>query len=157
MRLVFGTLIFAAMMVAALGSARAQTTAVTENPAAYAQGIADAMALSGVRPLRQLYEEMLSSPTLPADLESGLMVYERAIGQKAAEVSRVIEDIVLSDVLRVIYLYHYFGDNSWVYTRLEFHAVGDGRWAVARVSFADQWSNVVLTTTPSFRPGPPRR
>jgi hypothetical protein len=73
-------------------------------------------------------------------------------------VSRVIDDVVLSDMVRSIYLYHYFGENNWVYTRLDFGGIGDGRWALTGVCFADRWSNIVVATTPGFRPaGPTRR
>ena len=138
--------------------ARAQTTVITTDPRGYAQGLMDAMTLGGMRPLREAYTDMFNGAQLSANIETTLLVYERAIGQNSAHVARIADDVVLSDVLRVIYLYHYFGENSWVYTRLTFHAVGDGRWAMAQLSFADQWATIVVATSPGFRPAEtPRR
>lgn len=125
---------------------------VTTNPALYAQTFADSMAMSGVRPIRDVFQALMGGP-LPPDVEPGLITYERAITQMPARVSRVIEDVTLAgDVTRMIYLYHYFGDNSWIFTRLEFVFLGDGRWALNRVAFADRWAAIVVATTPGFQP-----
>lgn len=125
---------------------------VTDDPALYAQTFADSMALSGVSPIRDVFEVLVGDP-LPPDVEPGLLVYERAITQLPARVSRIIEDVTLGgDGTRMIYLYHYFGDTTWIFTRLEFVFVGDGRWALSRVAFADRWASVVVATTPGFQP-----
>lgn len=156
-------LLFAiAMMAALLGAqARAQNppAVVTENPAGYAQGFADTMTLSGIRSLRETYV-ILYGPfggTLPTNIESTLLVYERAIGSATAQISRVIEDITLGEATRTIYIYHYFGNNLWLFTRLDFYFMGDGRWALGSLAFADQWASIVSATTPSFRATPTRR
>lgn len=156
-------LLFAiAMMAALLGAqARAQNppAVVTDNPARYAQGFADAMALSGIRSLRETYV-ILYGPfggALPTNIESTLLVYERAIGSATAQISRVIEDVTLGEATRTIYIYHYFGDNLWLFTRLDFYFLGDARWALGSLAFADQWASIVSATTPGFRAAPTRR
>jgi len=108
------------------------------------------MALAGVRPIREAFEALVGG-TIPADAEAGIVTYEQAITQLPARVSRVIEDVTLADSVRIIYLYHYYGDNSWIFTRLEFISIGDGRWAFNRLAFADRWATVVVATTPGFQ------
>jgi hypothetical protein len=149
---------FAAMTLAPF-RADAAPDVVTDNPAAYAAAMADAMVLTGMRPLREAFRELLApnGEALPANIETTLLTYERAVGQSTAHVSRVIEDVVLADTVRSIYLYHYFGGNNWVFTRLDFSAIGEGRWALTGLTFADRWSNIVLATTPGFRPAAPGR
>lgn len=124
---------------------------VTSNPTVYAQTFADSMALAGVRPIREAFEALVGGP-VPQESEAGLVTYEQAITALPARVSRVIEDVSLGGgTVRMIYLYHYFGDNTWIFTRLEFVSIGDGRWSLNRLAFADRWANVVVATTPGFQ------
>jgi hypothetical protein len=123
---------------------------VTTDPAQYAQTFADSMAIAGVRPIREAFETLLGGP-VAQESEAGLVTYERAITQLPARVSRVVEDVTLSGTVRTIYLYHYYGDNSWIFTRLEFIFIGEGRWTLNRLAFADRWANVVVATTPGFQ------
>jgi hypothetical protein len=158
LKLWFGALALVAVLFCAAPRASAATV-VTDNPALYAQGLADGMALTGMRALREAYRDLVGdeSGAVPANIESSLLVYERAIGSRTAIVSRVVDDVVLSNTLRTIYIYHYFGESAWVFTRIDFHSIGEGRWAVAALSFADQWRNVAIQTTPGFRLSPPSR
>lgn len=149
--------IFALVCVWAAPARAADPPIVTTNPAEYAQTYADSVALGGVEPIRDIFQTMQGGTALATDLEAAIMVYERANLTKPAAISRVIEDVQLSDVLRVIYTYHYFGANSWIFSRLEFVRVSDTEWALNRVAFADRWANVVLETTPSFRATTPSR
>jgi hypothetical protein len=81
-----------------------------------------------------------------------LLAYERGLPSQQAVVSRVTDDVSLSDTFRSIYLYHYYGDNFWVHTRLDFVRVSqDGEWALAFAGFSSEWSGVALATTPGFR------
>lgn len=157
-RHVFSALALAAAFLCVASQAKAAPV-TTDNPAAHAQGLADGMALTGIRALREAYRELLGGETgtVPANVETSLLVYERAIGSRTAIVSRIVEDVTLSGTLRMIYIYHYYGENVWVYTRIDFHSMGEGRWVVAALSFADQWTNVAILTTPGFRPSPPAR
>lgn len=123
---------------------------VTTDPTQYAQTFADSMALAGVRPIREAFEDLVGGP-VPQESEAGLLTYERAITQLPARVSRVVEDVTLSDTVRMVYLYHYYGDTAWIFTRLEFVAIGNGRWSLNRVAFADRWANVAVATTPGFQ------
>ena len=71
------------------------------------------------------------------------MTYERSLTSPRAALSRVTEDVTLSDTLRSIYLYHYYGENIWVHTRIDFVRISDdGEWAVAALSFGGDWSIV---------------
>ena len=142
-------------MFAAAPRAAAEPPIVMRDPGQYAQTFADSMALAGVRPLRDAFTTLVAPNAPPPELESALRVYETAITQLPARVSRVVEDLVLGDALRTIYLYHYYNDNSWIFTRLDFVRIGEDRWALHRISFSDRWANVVLTTTPGFRPPAP--
>lgn len=156
-------MMFAVAMVMALFGARAHAqnppAVVTENPASYTQGFADAMALQGIRSLRETYVTLYTpfGGVVPTNIESTLMVYERAIGSGTAQISRIVEDVTLGEALRIIYAYHYFGNNLWLFTRLEFYFLGDGRWALGSLAFADQWDAIASPTTPSFRAAPARR
>jgi hypothetical protein len=159
-RIVLGALLAFAALLGVCGRASAETPPiVTDDPAEYAQVFADSMAVSGIRPVRQAFEAMLapSGGALPADAEAALIVYERANLHTPALVSRVIDDVVLGDAFRVIYLYHYFGGNGWVFTRLDFVRIGQREWALSRLAFGDRWSTVALTPSPGFTPVEPSR
>ena len=145
-----------AALICAATSARAQDAAfTTTDPAVYAQAFSDAMTLSGVRPIRETFTRMLAGGgTLTADLEAALQPYEAANLQTPARIARVIDDVMLSDVLRTVYLYHYFGGNGWIFTRLEFVRISETEWSLSRLAFSDRWAAVALSTTPGFRPSP---
>src|SRR5262245_28848960 len=154
------TFVFAllGLMLMAAPSAADEPPIVVRDPGQYAQTFADSMALAGVRPLRDAFTTLIAPAALPPEGESSLRIYETSITQLPARVSRVIEDVVLGDALRTIYLYHYYNDNAWIFTRLDFVRIGEDQWALTRLAFSDRWANVVLTTTPGFRPPtPPRR
>lgn len=130
---------------------------VMRDPAAYAQTFADSMALSGVLPIRETFAQLIGAEaTVSGDVEASLRVYEHPEMIKPARVSRVIEDVALADTFRVIYLYHYYGGNFWIFTRLEFVRVSPTEWTLSRLAFADRWPNIVLTTSPGFASAAPR-
>lgn len=149
-------LVLAAFVCFAAPARAEEPPLTTADPGAYAQSFSDAMTLAGVRPIRDAFVAMIGQQ-LPADVEQGLRVYETAGLTLPAGVARVIDDISAGDAYRVIYLYHYFGGNAWVFTRIEFARIDERRWAVSRVAFADRWSGVVLSTTPAFAPSTPAR
>jgi len=128
------------------------------DPAVYAQTFSDAMALGGVRPIREAFLQLLGpGAQMPADVDAGLRVYENPDMIKPALMSRVVEDVVLADTFRVIYLYNYYGGNYWIFTRLEFVRISTDEWTLSRLAFADRWAHVVLQTTPSFQSPAPAR
>lgn len=127
---------------------------ITRDPGAYAQQMADMMALGGVQPLRETFMTMLApaSGHLPDDIDSSLRVYENPNLIKPAQVARIIDDEVLGDSYRVVFLYHYFDSNYWIFTRLEFVRISPTEWTLTRLSFADTWNGVALPLTPGFQP-----
>jgi hypothetical protein len=146
------TIIALALLHLAVPAASAQPV-VTNNPRAYMETLSNAMGVSGMTPLRSVYEEVGNGAPLNPTVEAALLVYERGLPSTQAVVSRVSEDIMLSDTLRSIYLYHYYGENYWVHTRVDFVRIsGDGMWAVAYVGFASEWNSIVINATPGFRP-----
>jgi hypothetical protein len=81
------------------------------------------------------------------------LVYERGIPTNQAVIAKIEEDITLSDTYRQIFLYHYWGRNYWLHTRVDFVRIsGDGEWAVSYIGFASEWAGLASTTTPGFRP-----
>jgi hypothetical protein len=153
--------LFAAVLLWPAARAEAQLVdppIVMRDPGVYAQVFADSMAISGIQPIRDAFQAMLGAETpLAAELEASLHVYEHPDMIKPAVVSRVLDDVSAADTYRVIYLYHYYGGNFWVFTRLEFVRISMTEWALQRMAFADQWKNVVLTTTPGFGAPPQSR
>lgn len=143
----------AAFAVAALSApiASAQPV-VTPDPARFVGELSNNMAVGGVAPLRALYVEMYRSAALPTNIEAALLTYERAIAQPRAVIGRVIDDVTLSDSYRAIYTYHYYGENYWLFTRIDFVRIGD-EWALSAAAFGSEWSTVALSTTPGFRSG----
>ncbi|MEZ6022694.1 MAG: hypothetical protein R3C16_04610 [Hyphomonadaceae bacterium] len=156
-RIVLAALAF--MLALPVSAVRAEPPPiVVRDPAVFARVEMDAITLSGARAFRELFVELLGrDASLPADVEAGLLVYERANLHLPAAYARVVDDVAEGDALRVIYLYHYFGDTSWVFTRLEFVAIGSGEWALARFAFSDRWSGVALTMSPGARSVTPTR
>jgi hypothetical protein len=131
-------------------SAAGPLPVITRDPAQYAQTFADSMALAGVRPIRDAFETLAAPNEIPAEAASGLVTYERAITRLPAQVSRVIEDVELGGAVRTIYLYHYYGESTFIFTRLEFVRVSQDEWGLTRIAFADRWAGIVLATTPGF-------
>jgi len=124
---------------------------VMRDPGAYARTFADAMALGGVRPMREAFQQLLGpTASLPAEVDNSLRIYESPDMIKPAIVSRVLDDVVLSDAYRVAYIYNYYGGNYWLFTRLEFVRISTTEWTLTRIAFADRWANVALATTPGF-------
>lgn len=153
-------LLAALVFCAAAPSARAQVARppiVTSDPGAYARAFADQMALSGVAPLREAFSGLLHGAPIPPESEAALHVYESPDMVKPAIVSRVLDDQVVGDGYRVVYLYHYFGGNYWLFTRLEFVRISQSEWALVQFKFASTWTGVVLATTPGFAPPQPAR
>ena len=142
-----------AALSASLAAAR---PIVTADPARYVGELADNMAVGGVAPLRAMYVEMYRGAALPTNIEAALLTYERAITERRAVLGRVIEDVALSDTYRAIYTYHYYGENLWLFTRVDFVRIGE-EWALSAAAFGSDWSAVAMTTTPSFRAAAPRR
>lgn len=126
---------------------------VTPDPARYASELSNNMAVGGVAPLRELFGEMQRGAALPPDVEAALLPYERAVTQRRAVIGHVIDDVMLSDVYRALYLYHYYGENFWLFTRLDFVRIGD-EWALSGAAFGSDWSKVALISTPGFRSVP---
>jgi len=125
---------------------------VTRDPRAYMETLADAMGVSGMAPLRSLYVEINRGAPLNTNVEAALLSYERGLPSQQAAIARVAEDVMLADTLRSIYLYHYFGENYWVFTRVDFVRIADADWAVAYVAFSSEWNSITISTTPGFRP-----
>lgn len=159
MRIVFALL--AAFAFLAGGPASAQIAGppvTTTDPGAYARAFSDSMALTGGRQLRDIFTTMLGpSGAMPSEVDQSIRVYENDEMERPARVARVLDDVVASDAYRVIYLYHYFGGNYFLFTRLEFTRISTSEWALSRIAFADRWSGVVLATTPGFAPPQPLR
>lgn len=155
MRRAFLFLVAAAAFFGASSAACAQRPPiVTEDPGEYAQVFADAMTLSGVAPIRQAFSTIVGGAggSIPADAEAALIVFERANLETPATVSRVVDDLTAGGAYRVIYLYHYFGGNAWVFTRLEFARISETGWAMSRLAFADSWAGVAIAATPGLVP-----
>jgi len=142
--------------LAALGLLLAPSTATAQsppvtmaNPSQYAADVANLMSRRGVAPLREIYNLMFGA-TLPANIEAALIAYERAIDGNTAVIGRVVETTTLADSFRSIYMYHYFGNNAWIFTRLDFVRISETEWALSTTAFSSEWSGVVSTTTPGF-------
>lgn len=126
---------------------------VTDDPATYAATIARQMQTEDVAPLRYIFAE-LSGGQVSTNVDANLMAFERAIAHREARLAQQIEDITLSDTVRQIYYYHYYGDNTWLFTRFEFARVGEQSWALTGLTFSASWTGIVLGVTPGFQPTP---
>lgn len=140
--------ILLAYVAAPLASAQ---SVVVRDPRAYADTLADAMGVSGMAPLRALYQEVSPSGTVSATVEAALLAYERGLPSTRAPIAKVQEDVTLSDTYRQIYLYHYWGQNYWLHTRLDFVRISDTEWSVSYVAFGSEWGGLASPVTPGFR------
>ncbi|MBX9746365.1 MAG: hypothetical protein K2X34_05660 [Hyphomonadaceae bacterium] len=152
-------LAFAAILLAHFAAPEASAQPiVTRDPRAYMETLADAMGVSGMAPLRSLYVELSNNAPLSTTVEASLLAYERGIPTTRAFVAKIEEDLTLSDTYRQIYLYHYWGQNYWLHTRVDFVRISnDGEWAISYVGFASEWSTLASGVTPGFRPSAPNR
>jgi hypothetical protein len=130
--------------------AHAEAPIVTDNPRTFANDLAGRMQ-QGVGALRETYAVLFAGAALAPQLDAALIVYERGAAGKSATVHAIADDVALSNVFRSIYLYHYYGENMWMFTRVDFARIADNQWAVTSLSFSSEWSQVVSTTTPGFR------
>ncbi|MEZ5956746.1 MAG: hypothetical protein R3C27_05975 [Hyphomonadaceae bacterium] len=121
------------------------------DPRAYAETLADTMGVSGMAPLRSLYVEVSPNGAVSAAVEAALLAYERGLPTTRAVIAKVEEDVTLSDTYRQIYLYHYWGQNYWLHTRVDFVRISDTEWAVSYVGFASDWAVLAPPVTPGFR------
>lgn len=149
MRHIFGLLAFVATLLIA-PAATAQPVVVAD-PLRYATELSNNMAVGGFAPLRQVYVQFAEGAALATNVEAALLSYERVITSPRAVEARIVEDVSLSDTYRAIFLYHYYGSTTWVFTRLDFVNLGGGEWRLVAATFGSQWSNVAIATTPSFR------
>jgi hypothetical protein len=147
--------ILASVFVLAVARPAAAQPIVTDDPREYMETLRDAMGVSGMGPLRSLYQQLAGSAGINPQIEAALMVYERNMSSPRAAVARVTEDITLGDTLRTVYLYHYWGDNLWVHTRLDFVRISPTEWAVAYIGFGSEWHTIAQPMSPGFRPSPP--
>lgn len=136
-----------------LQSAFAQPTddppIVVRDPASFVATLAFQMDSQGAEPLRATFLQLFGG-SLGPQFEAQLVVYERAIGTRRAIVSRRIEDVTLSDAVRSIYHYHYYGQNLWIFTRVDFVRIDNERWAVSSLAFNSDWATIYSPSTPSF-------
>lgn len=141
--------ILMALVSATPASAQAITT---RDPRAYMETLANTMGVSGMAPLRSIYGEINNGAALSTTVEAALLAYERGIPTTRAVIAKVEEDVMLSDTYRQIYLYHYWGQNYWLHTRIDFVRISaDGEWAMSYVAFSSEWGNLTSATTPGFR------
>jgi hypothetical protein len=130
--------------------ARAEPPAiVVANPGEYARSFTERMS-GGIVALREEYQAVLRSATVPPQVDAALTPYERIASGRRALVARVVEDMVLADSIRTIYGYYYYGDNAWLFVRMDFVRTGDSAWAVSGLTFHSEWAGVVTPSTPGF-------
>lgn len=130
------------------------------DPDAYARQLADRMTSEGVEalraPLTELYAYQVHVPVasaqLPPQWQAQFTTMQTVIAGRRASVSREISDVTLADTLRSIHYYHYFGDNVWIFTRLDFVRVANGRWALSYLLWGGDASVVGISPSVTFSP-----
>jgi hypothetical protein len=126
---------------------------VTTDPASYMQDFGQHIAAHGMAPIRDVTTAMFNGEVSP-QMNQIMLFYDGYIGHEPARSWSVIDDVTLSDHVRMIFALFVFSSHQFLFTRTDFIRVDNSNWSMNGVSFGSNWSQVAVTLSPGFTETP---
>ena len=139
MRFVICFIAAAFLLVPGPVMAQAFTLTTTNNPEGYVEEFLDDLVTDGIPPFRDFFTAL--GNTSP-QLEATLAIVAKRDARQGKRHGKLIETVTANDALKQIYAFGFFGDNNWLFMRIDFVWIGN-EWAISNYNFNSDYEAVI--------------